>query len=71
MITELLQAGIDPRTVMGRAGHASEAMTMSVYGKVRPTADAAAADAWGRNLEAKVAELRRAASEPHPDGPDR
>lgn len=61
MITELLRAGIDPRTVMGRAGHSSEAMTMSVYGKVRPATDAAAADLWGQLLEAKLAELRREA----------
>ena len=47
MITELLGAGVEPRTVMQRAGHASEAMTMAVYGKVRPAADAVAADRWG------------------------
>lgn len=59
MITELLTAGVDPRTVMGRAGHSSEAMTMQVYAKVRPIADAAAAEMWGRMLRAKVDELRR------------
>jgi integrase len=61
MITELLQAGTDPRTAMERAGHSSAAMTMSVYGKVRPAADAAAANTWGRHLEAMLAEVRRAA----------
>ena len=58
MITELLVAGVDPRTVMGRAGHSSEAMTMEVYAKVRPIADAAAAEMWGQMLRAKVDELR-------------
>jgi integrase len=60
MITELLRAGVDPRTAMGRAGHSSEAMTMSVYAKVRPLADAAAADTWGRQLQAMLVDLRRA-----------
>ena len=58
MITELLAAGVDPRTVMGRAGHSSEAMTMTVYAKVRPIADAAAAEMWGRMLRDKLEELR-------------
>jgi integrase len=58
MITELLAAGVDPRTVMGRAGHSSEAMTMQIYAKVRPIADAAAAEMWGRMLRATVDELR-------------
>ena len=58
MITELLQAGVDPRTVMQRAGHSSTATTMTVYAKVRPMSDAAAADAWARRLDASVAELR-------------
>jgi integrase len=58
MITELLAAGVDPRTVMGRAGHSSEAMTMQVYAKVRPTADAAAAEMWGQLLGRKLDELR-------------
>jgi hypothetical protein len=30
MITELLASGVDPRTVMGRAGHSSEKTTMTV-----------------------------------------
>lgn len=64
MITELLQAGIDPRTVMERAGHSSAAMTMSVYGKVRPLRDAAAADAWGQRLEAMLVEMRSALAVP-------
>lgn len=70
MITELLRAGIDPRTVMGRAGHSSEAMTMSVYGKVRPLTDAAAANSWGEQLEAKLADVRRAAVVSRPDDRD-
>ncbi|HEX2040519.1 MAG TPA: tyrosine-type recombinase/integrase [Acidimicrobiales bacterium] len=54
MITELLAAGVDPRTVMGRAGHSSETMTMKVYAKVRPTVDAAAADLWGKDAPAEA-----------------
>lgn len=56
MITELLAAGVDPRTVMGRAGHSSEATTMTVYAKVRPAVDAAAAELWGRLLDEKLRE---------------
>jgi integrase len=58
MVTELLVAGVDPRTVMGRAGHSSPTMTMNVYAKVRPVADAAAAELWGRTLRDKMEELR-------------
>lgn len=58
MITELLAAGVDPRTVMGRAGHSSETMTMKVYAKVRPSRDAAAAELWGTMLRSTVADLR-------------
>jgi integrase len=58
MITELLAVGVDPRTVMGRAGHRSEATTMSVYAKVRPAVDAAAAEMWGHILNDKLEELR-------------
>lgn len=58
MITELLHAGVDPRTVMQRAGHASTATTMSVYAKVRPTIDAAAAEAWASRLDTSVEDLK-------------
>jgi integrase len=58
MITEMLAAGVDPRTVMGRAGHSSEATTMSVYAKVRPAIDSAAAEMWGQLLDSKLRELR-------------
>lgn len=61
MVTELLAAGVDPRTVMGRAGHSSEAMTMTVYAKVRPAVDAPAADLWDSMLQAKLHQLRAAA----------
>lgn len=57
-MTELFSAGVDPRTVMGRAGHSSEATTMEVYAKVRPAIDRLAADLWGRMLDAKLRELR-------------
>lgn len=42
MITELIAIGVDPRTVVGRAGHRWEAATMTIYAKVRPVVDAAA-----------------------------
>ena len=58
MITELLAAGVDPRTVMGRAGHSSETMTMKVYAKVRPTVDSAAAELWGTMLRDKLTVIR-------------
>jgi integrase len=61
MITEMLAAGVDPRTVMGRAGHSSETTTMTVYAKVRPAIDSAAAEVWGQLLEAKLDELREKA----------
>jgi integrase len=61
MITEMLAAGVDPRTVMGRAGHSSETTTMTVYAKVRPAIDSAAAEMWGRLLDAKLDELREQA----------
>jgi hypothetical protein len=55
MIAELLAGGVDPRTVMGRAGHSSEATTMAIYAKVRPAVDSAAAEMWGRLLQEKLA----------------
>jgi integrase len=70
MITELLGAGVDPRTVMGRAGHSSETMTMTVYAKVRPVVDAAAAELWGAMLQGKLDELR-ASAEPSREVRDR
>jgi integrase len=60
MIPELLAVGVDPRTVMGRAGHSSEATTMTVYAKVRPAVDSAAAELWGRLLDEELSELRGA-----------
>ncbi len=54
----MLAAGVDPRTVMGRAGHRSQATTMTVYSKVRPVVDAAAAELWGQILDSKLSELR-------------
>ncbi len=62
MITELIAVGVDPRTVMGRAGHRSEATTMNIYAKVRPVVDAAA-EMWGKMLSDKLTELRNAASQ--------
>ena len=70
MISELLGAGVDPRTVMGRAGHSSEAMTMQVYAKVGPSRDAAAAELWGQLLNDKLAELRAATADELPDAPN-
>jgi integrase len=42
--TQLLGAGVDPRTVAGRLGHANPSITMSVYGHFLPEKDRAAAD---------------------------
>ena len=42
--TQLLGAGVDPRTVAGRLGHANPTVTMSVYGHFLPEKDRAAAD---------------------------
>jgi integrase len=42
--TQLLGAGVDPRTVAGRLGHSNPAITMSVYGHFLPEKDRAAAD---------------------------
>jgi integrase len=42
--TQLLGAGVDPRTVAGRLGHSNPAITMSVYGHFMPEKDRAAAD---------------------------
>ncbi|MCU0311685.1 MAG: site-specific integrase [Acidimicrobiales bacterium] len=42
--TQLLGAGVDPRTVAGRLGHANPAVTMTVYGHFLPEKDRAAAD---------------------------
>jgi integrase len=58
MITELIAVGVDPRTVMGRAGHRSEATTMTIYAKVRPVVDAAAAEMWGQILSDKLSQSR-------------
>lgn len=55
MITEMIGLNIDPRTVMGRAGHSSEAMTMSLYAQLRPAKDAAAAELWGEHIAAELA----------------
>jgi hypothetical protein len=58
MITEMLAAGVDPRTVMGRAGHSSESTTLTVYAKVGPAIDSATAEMWGQLLDSKLRELR-------------
>jgi len=42
--TQLLGAGVDPRTVAGRLGHANANVTMTVYGHLLPEKDRAAAD---------------------------
>jgi integrase len=50
MITSMLSAGIDVKTVSGRAGHAKTSMTLDVYAGWRPPLDAEAADVMGRLL---------------------
>jgi integrase len=67
MITELLVAGVDPRTVMGRAGHSSPTVTMSVYAKVRPAADQQAAQVWAERLAAAVEDARGAIADESPE----
>ena len=42
--TQLLGAGVDPRTVAGRLGHANPNVTMAVYGHFLPEKDRAAAE---------------------------
>jgi integrase len=63
VVTELLAVGVDPRTVMGRAGHRSEATTITVYAKVRPAVDSAAAEMWGQIFNHKLIELRAKAAD--------
>lgn len=46
-ITQLLTAGVDIRTVSGRAGHANPSTTLAVYSHWMPAADRAAADVAG------------------------
>lgn len=67
MITELLVAGVDPRTVMGRAGHSSPTVTMTVYAKVRPAADQQAAKVWAERLADAVEHVRRATRDESPE----
>lgn len=50
MVTQMLAAGIDVKTVSGRAGHARTSMTLDVYGGFMPALDADAADVMGRLL---------------------
>lgn len=42
--TRLLGAGVGPRTVVGRLGHANPDVTMTVCGRILPEKDRAAAD---------------------------
>lgn len=58
MITELIGAGVDVKTVMGRAGHATERMTLSKYARVQPPKDAAAAELYGQLLDAELDRVR-------------
>lgn len=51
MITELMGAGVDPRTVADRAGHASATMALNRYAHAVPARDAEAADMLGRLLD--------------------
>ena len=48
--TMLLQAGIDPKAVQARLGHADVATTLRTYAHVMPARDAEAADAATRRL---------------------
>ena len=44
IVDQALGAGVDPRTVAGRLGHANPNVTMTVYGHFLPEKDRAAAD---------------------------
>lgn len=48
VITQLLVAGVDPRTVAGRAGHARTSTTLDIYAAFVPARDREAADLLGR-----------------------
>lgn len=48
VITQLLAAGVDPRTVAGRAGHARTSTTLDIYAAFVPARDRDAADLLGR-----------------------
>lgn len=53
--TELLADGVDVRTVAGRLGHATPALTLSTYAAWMPEADRRAADRMGALLEQRSA----------------
>jgi integrase len=48
VITQLLSAGVDPRTVAGRAGHARTSTTLDIYAAFVPARDRDAAELLGR-----------------------
>lgn len=52
MITQLLAAGVDVRTVSGRAGHARASTTLDIYAAFVPATDRTAADLLGGILGA-------------------
>jgi integrase len=49
--TELLAAGVDPRLVSDRLGHATVAFTLDAYGHVIPDMEQDAVDKIGANVE--------------------
>jgi integrase len=48
--TQMLAAGVDPRTVAGRLGHAKPSTTLDIYAAFLPARDRGAADALGELL---------------------
>jgi integrase len=48
--TEMVAAGIDPRTVADRLGHSDPSLTLRLYARSRPASDDAAAEAIERAL---------------------
>jgi integrase len=51
MVTTLISAGVDPRTVADRAGHSSPVMTLDNYSHAVPARDVDAAELLGRLLD--------------------
>lgn len=54
VVTQLLAAGVDVRTVAGRVGHANASMTLGRYGHFMPAKDAEAANTIARIIDGQT-----------------